>query len=103
MRPRAAIVEVTTNDWNALFVVRHVFLDGFVHLFDVVVRVLRVWETDSLMTRERKRTVTYVNETEARNQDAIDVLDVPVDVVQDERGTAAARVGPVLAEAFTRI
>ena len=37
-------VEVSTNDRDVFLVVRHVSLDSFVHLFDVVVRILRVWE-----------------------------------------------------------
>ena len=37
-------IEVSSNDRNALFVVRHMFLDSFVHLLDVVVRIFRVWE-----------------------------------------------------------
>ena len=37
-------IEVSSNDRNALFVVPHVFLNSFVHLLDVVVRIFRVWE-----------------------------------------------------------
>ena len=32
-------IEVSSNDKNALFVVRHVFLNSFVHLLDVVIRI----------------------------------------------------------------
>ena len=37
-------IEVSSNDRNALFVVRHVSLNSFVHLLDVVIRIFRVWE-----------------------------------------------------------
>ena len=37
-------IEVSSNDWNGLFIVRHVFLNCFVHLLDVVIRTFRVWE-----------------------------------------------------------
>ena len=37
-------IEVSSNDRNALFVVRHVFLNSCVHFLDVVIRIFRVRE-----------------------------------------------------------
>ena len=37
-------IEISSNDRNALFVVRNVFLNSFVHLLDVMVRISRVGE-----------------------------------------------------------